>query len=242
MLIMIDKETGEVAIVSIPRDLYIEIPGYKEERINAVDYIGERGPLKSGPELLRRIFRKYFNVRIDNYIRLDLPGLQQIFEVLGPVEMCFPQEEVLRYQGKTYRFGPGVQQVDPEALYIYMTKRAGKDDIDRIRRQHRALLALRKRARDLNLLPKVPALYRALSQHVQTDLSLLELLWLARFAMDLPMSKVHSFSLDYKYVQPYTTRDGQRVLLVRDWNAVRKALERVFEAPPPDYKPAAACP
>jgi len=41
MLIMVDKEQQEVAVISIPRDTYITIPGYGKQRINVVDYFGE---------------------------------------------------------------------------------------------------------------------------------------------------------------------------------------------------------
>lgn len=228
MLIMIDKETYEVAVVSIPRDLYLKIPGYKEERINVVDAVGERTRPNGGPALMRRIFWEYFRVRVDNYLRLDIPGLLRIFEVLGPVEVDIACEQTLYYEGKTYHFLPGPQRLTPEELYIYMTKRAGKDDIDRIRRQQRGLLALRKRVKELDLLPKLPALYRELSQNVQTDLSLLDLIWLGNLALNISTDKVYGFALDYTYLQPYTTPDGNNVLIVRNWNTVREAIANVF--------------
>ena len=239
MLIMIDKDTGEVAIVSIPRDLYLKIPGYMEERINIADNVGERGKssrAKSGPDLMRLIFREYFGVRVDNYIRLDIPGLLKIFEILEPVEVDIACEQTLYYLGKTYHFQPGRQSLNAEELFIYMTKRGGKDDMDRIRRQQRGLLALRRRAKELNLLPKLPALYRALSESVQTDLGLLDLLWLARFAMDLPMDHVYGFALNYRYLQPYTTEKGEKVLLPRDWEAIRTAIETVFDQKNPVFQ------
>ena len=239
MLIMIDKDTGEVAIVSIPRDLYLKIPGYMEERINVADNVGERGKstkAKSGPDLMRLIFREYFGVRVDNYIRLDIPGLLRIFEILEPVEVDIACEQTLYYLGKTYYFQPGRQSLNAEELFIYMTKRGGKDDMDRIRRQQRGLLALRRRAKELNLLPKLPALYRALSESVQTDLGLLDLLWLGRFAMDLPLDRVYGFALNYKYLQPYTTESGEKVLIPRNWEAIRQAIETVFDQTEPVFK------
>ncbi len=234
MLVMVDRAKQEVAVVSIPRDTYITIPTYGKQRINVVDYFGEAGVVKikgGGPALLKKVFWENFRVRVDHYVRLDLPGFAKVIDVLGGVDIEITCPHTVRWGDKTIHFKRGVQHLSGEELMAYVRTRKESNDIDRARRQQRAILAMRNRARELNLLPRIPALYTALRGSVQTDLSLIDLIDLARLAMDIPAERVHGRVISYPLVRGTVTSRGESVL-VPDLPAIRRLMEEAFEQPP----------
>ena len=234
MLVMVDERTQEVAVISIPRDTYVHIPGYGYQRINVVDYFGESGVVKvkgGGPALLKAVFRENFGVRVDHYVRIDLPGFAKVVDVLGGVDVEITCPHTVHWGGETYHFKKGKQHLSGAELIIYVRARRESNDIDRARRQQRAILAMRDRARELNLLPRLPSLYATLRGSVQTDLSLPELLRLARLAMNIPPDRVHGKVIGYPLVRGTVTQYGEAVL-VPDLPAIRKVMEQAFEQPP----------
>ncbi len=234
MLVMVDVQAQEVAVISIPRDTYVYIPGYGMQRINVVDYFGESGKVKvkgGGPALLKKVFEKNFGVRVDHFLRIDLPGFARVVDVLGGVDVEITCPHTVHWGGKTYHFKKGKQHLSGTELMIYVRARKESNDIDRARRQQRAILAMRDRAQELNLLPRLPALYMAMKDSVQTDLSLPEMLQLARLAMNLPPERIHGRVIGYPLVRGTVTRYGEAVL-VPDLPAVRKVMEQAFEQPP----------
>jgi len=234
MLIMVDRAAGEVAVVSIPRDTYIYIPGYGQQRINVVDYFGESGVVKikgGGPALLKAVFARNFGVRVDHYVRIDLEGFAKVVDILGGVDVEITCPHTVKWGGETYHFAKGVQHLNGPELIIYMRARRESNDIDRARRQQRALLAMRERARELNLLPKLPIIYQTLAQSVQTDLSLRDMIELARMGLNISPDHVHGRVIRYPLVRGTVTSRGESVL-VPDLPAIRKVFEDAFDAPP----------
>lgn len=234
MLFFVDVQNQEVAVASIPRDTYITIPGYGKQRINVVDYFGEARVVKAeggGPGLLRQVFMENFHVRVDRYVRIDLEGFAKVIDVLGGVEVDVACPHTVHWGGRTYHFAKGRQHLSGEELMIFVRARQETSDIDRIRRQQRAILAMRERARELNLLSRLPQLLIALSQSLQTDLSIGEMWQLGRLAMEIPPERVRGLVIRYPLVRGTVTPAGESVL-VPDLPGIRKALENVFEQPP----------
>ncbi len=233
MLVMVDKEAQEVAVISIPRDTYIYIPGYGYQRINVVDFFGESGVVKikgGGPALLKKVFWSNFRVRVDHYVRIDLPGMAKIVDILGGVDVEVTCPHTVHWGDQVYHFKRGKQHLTGEELLIYMRARKESNDIDRARRQQRALMAMRDRAKELNIIPRLPAILAALHNSLQTDLSLQDILWLARMGMDIPPERVHGKVISYPLVRGTVTPRGEAVL-VPDLPAIRQTIEHAFDMP-----------
>ncbi len=234
MVVMVDREAKEVAVVSVPRDTYITIPGYGKQRINVVDYFGEAGVVKikgGGPALLKKVFWQNFRVRIDHYVRIDLQGFARVVDILGGVDVEITCPHTVTWGNEKIHFKRGKQHLSGKELIIYVRARRESSDIDRARRQQRAILAMRDRARELNLLPRLPALYNAMRDSVQTDLPLLDIIALARLGLDIPADRVHGRVISYPLVRGTVTSRGESVL-VPDLPAIRKLFEQAFEQPP----------
>ena len=237
ILVAVDYANRRVGVISIPRDLFVQIPGVGRERINTADVYGERQQPGSGINLVKRTIVDNLGLSVDKYVRVDFGGFEQIVDTLGgiTVTMDCPLHErwadpaapggvvILDYE-------PGDHALDGQhALWYVRTRRRG-NDLDRARRQQRVLLALKGRAEEVNLLPKVPDLFSALRDNVDTDLNLLDVLALARLGIELKREDIHSRVFDFQMAQPYTTPGGAAVLLPNK-AAIRHAFDQIWEAP-----------
>lgn len=237
ILVAVDFANKRVGVISIPRDLFVQIPGVGRERINTADVYGERQQPGNGISLVKRTIADNLGLPVDKFVRVDFGGFEQIVDTLGgiTVTMDCPLHErwadpsapggvvILDYE-------PGDHALDGQhALWYVRTRRRG-NDLDRARRQQRVLLALKGRAEEVNLLPKVPALFSALRDNVDTDLNLLDVLSLARLGVELKRTDIHSRVFDFQMAQPYTTPGGAAVLLPNK-AAIRKAFDQIWDAP-----------
>jgi LCP family protein required for cell wall assembly len=154
-VLTIDPATKRGGILSIPRDLWVEIPypdepGYFEGKINGVFVNGESlGYEGAGPGLVRRVIQRELNIPIDHYILIDFDAFIQVIDDLGGVDVDVP--EVL--DDPTFsatekpgdytplHFEPGLTHMDGQTALNYSRSRTGTSDLDRIRRQQLVIFA-----------------------------------------------------------------------------------------------------
>lgn len=252
LLAAVDWKARRVGIVSIPRDLYVEIPGVGETRINRADYIGESTKYPGGgPALLRRVLTQTLGLDFQHYVRINMQQFERIVDTLGGVTVTLPctlYEAVPDSHSPTglaeWTLPAGANWLNGENARRFATFRYYSSDFDRARRQQMLLWALRDRALQINVIPRLPELWAAFRDTVQTDLSLPEIIRLAQLALQLKPEHVHGLTFDFSLVEPTTTESGAYILRVRDPQALRAWLDSVFEAKPvPDSPPSKAeCP
>jgi len=135
--------------------------------------------------------------------------------------------------------------LDGAAAKKFATYRYIQTDFGRIKRQQQLIWALRNRALQANLIPRIPELWAALNDTFKTDLDLLDIIRLAKLGIDLNPANVHGTVLDRDVVGNYTTPGGGSVLTVKDQEALRKRLAQLFAATPLSdlgYKQGDRCP
>ncbi len=171
-----------VSVLSLPRDLFIDTPGYGSQRINTINLLGEQEAAGSGPTLLAQAIEQTFSVHIDRTIRMDFHGFVELIDAVGGVTIdveraivddAYPTEDggVMRIE-----FASGVQHMDGERALIYARTRHGSDDYARAQRQQQVLSALLgQMANPANW----PAALAALTRNLETDLTVLDLLRLS---------------------------------------------------------------
>jgi LCP family protein required for cell wall assembly len=81
MVLRYDRDSGDVALVSLPRDLWVEIPGHGSGRIN--------GAYAKGPDVLVRTVQESLGLPIHHYLEVDFQGFKDIVDAVGGVEVCF---------------------------------------------------------------------------------------------------------------------------------------------------------
>lgn len=82
MVMRYDKDTGEAALLSIPRDLYVTVPGHDgKRRINAA--------FNDGPDRLVQTVQQELGIPVHHYVEIDFAGFKSLVDTLGGVQVCF---------------------------------------------------------------------------------------------------------------------------------------------------------
>jgi LCP family protein required for cell wall assembly len=242
MLISLDRDTNSLGILSIPRDLYVEVPGYSQlQRINSAMVLGELQQPNYGPTLAMQTVQYNFGIRVHNFIAMDFQAVTDIVDVLGGVDLEVPYDIVdYEYPDMNFGYDPlilraGLQHLDGATALKFARTRHGDNDFERARRQQLVLYALRDRVLNLNMLPQLvvqsPSLLGALADNVYTGLTLDQIIQIAFTLKDVPTDQIRQGVVDNSYTMPYTTTEGAQVLVPR-----REQLARLLsDTFGPDY-------
>jgi LCP family protein required for cell wall assembly len=199
MVASIDPKTKDVAMLSIPRDLYVKIPGYGYGKINAANAYG-------GPALAEQVVSKILDLPIHYYVQVDFSGFRQAVDAVGGVDITVAQA----IYDKAYPcdVGYGICPYYQAAGQVHMTGSLALkysrcrhdqptgdcgDDTGRAARQQQVIAALRQRALSAGTLTnplKIASLVDAVGSHVTTDLQLGDIKQLALIIKDVDPSKV----------------------------------------------------
>jgi LCP family protein required for cell wall assembly len=225
ILVSIDPDDKLVSMVSIPRDLYVAIPGYGKTRLNLADNIGEAEHYAGGgPGLLKATLEENLGLTFDRYVRIDFQGFGEVVDILGgidvdvrcPTELWVPN---MKDPGEylLYRTIPaGMLHMDGDLALIYCRCRAHTPVFDRDRRQREVLLAIRNRVLELGvsgLLPRLFELLETMDLHVQTDLEAGEIVALAQLLTQIPLHNFSQSMIDLSLAPEWTTSEGAWVML-----------------------------
>jgi LCP family protein required for cell wall assembly len=234
MVLAIDAPNNRASLVSFPRDLYLAIPGIGYSRINTAYGFGEERQPGGGLPLLMSTIERNFGIPIERYVRIDFSGFQDVIDALGGVDVivdCPLYDELIYRYFETYSLEPGTYHMNGEQALYYARSRKTTSDFDRARRQQRVLLAMRNRVLEGDLLPRVPALWLAMRDVVDTNLGPGEIADLARLGATMTGRDLYGMVVRYPLVTDWTTPQGGMVQLP-DLPAINAALDRVWERAP----------
>jgi LCP family protein required for cell wall assembly len=217
---------GQVSLISIPRDLWVSIPGWENQRINtayqhgiSVDYPG------GGPGLLKDTIQYNLGIRIDHTAMVDFDGFRQIVDTIGgvdvPVSCAYTDWRLidpsynpeLEANWHLYTTGPGLVHMDGDLALWYARSRQKSSDFDRGRRQQEVLRALFTQALNKDTLSRIPELYNNFKETVVTDLGLGDILQLAVYAPKMTNADIRGYYIRPPYVSSWITPGGAYVLL-----------------------------
>lgn len=233
MVVSVDPADESMAILSIPRDLYVLIPGYGEDRINTAFVYGSRtdavADYVGGATLAMQTISYNLDIPIHHFVLVDFGAFTRTVDLLGGLDINVPYaiDDPL-YPDMDYGYDPlyidaGLHHFDGAAALKYARTRHADSDFNRAARQQQLLLAARQKAISLgvtDMLLKAPALYREIEQGVRTDLSLEQLIRLATTLSGMPGESIRNEVLDQNYVTSYRTPGGASVLLLTRETAI----------------------
>lgn len=221
IVVAVRPRSGYIAMLSVPRDLWVNIPGHGDDRINVADYLGEskNGP-GGGPQLVAETLEANLGISVDRYARIRFEGLARIIDTVGGITITSERALDEWFWDETAPDGvshmvvaEGPQQMDGHLALMYARARHDSNDMDRSKRQQQILLALRDAALRPEVLPRLPALIGALSDTVDTDLRPGQALSLAGLAMRIKPEAYRLQVFDATMVRDWTTPGGAMVLL-----------------------------
>lgn len=224
MIVSIDPTGNQASILSVPRDLYVVIPGRGRDRINTAFVYGSAGNNPAGGAALSMQTIEYnLGVPIDFYILVDFSAVIQGIDILGGIDVNVPFNiSDPTFPDMNYGYDPlyipaGLQHMDGTLALKYARTRHVDNDFGRAQRQQQVVLAARDKALNLGiagLLARAPVLYQQLEQGIRTDLSLDQIVSLAKTASEIPAENIQNDVLDYDYVTSYRTEAGAQVLIL----------------------------
>ncbi len=244
ILVSVDPTFKTVSMVSIPRDLWVPIPGHGEGRINTAYYIGEvKGYPGGGPALAKKTVQYNFGVPVHYYVKINFEGFKRIIDLIGGIDIYVEKEindpTYPAYDG--YGYDPlyipaGWHHMNGDLALKYARTRHGSSDFDRLRRQQQIIMAVRERVMSLDLipklLPKLPELIQSFSDSVQTDIPIDLMLELAPLAREIEPQNIKRAVIDSSMCINTTTPNGAEVLIpIRE--KIRTIIEELFATPTP---------
>lgn len=242
MVVSMDPQTKTAGIMSIPRDTWVNIPGFDYAKINTAYFLGESYKLPGGGAgLAVQTVESFLGVPINYYAQVDFDAFTKFIDELGGVDINVPKTIKVSIIGgyvvhgskgdfrrEEKRLRPGVQNLDGATALAYARNRhTDGGDFDRAFRQQQVVQAVRAKILNLNMLPtlisKAPALYSDLSSGIHTNLSLSQIVQLAMYASQIPNKGIHYGLLGPDTALNGTSPDGQAILipLMEKFRAVR---------------------
>jgi LCP family protein required for cell wall assembly len=224
MLVSLDPDTDAIGILSIPRDLFVEVPGYGQlQRVNTPMVLGELQQPGYGPQLAMQTVQYNLGIRVHEYMAVDFEAVISIIDLVGGVDIDVPYDiSDPSYPNMWYGYDPlyiraGMQHMNGEMALKYARTRHSSNDLRRAERQQQVLYALRDKVLDANMLPGLivqsPALWGQLSDNMYTGLTLDQMIQLAWYLKDVPKDNIRTGVISERYVMPYTTAGGAAVLI-----------------------------
>jgi len=251
VLVSIKKSAGQLALISVPRDLYIPAPGLgKKEKINFAYAYG-------GLDFAKKVISYTTNVYIDHALVSNFNAFQEVIEALGGVNVYleYPFEETFQWaqEGReenrywfkkeiggeekwVFHLPAGQNFLDGQTALYYVRSRFSTSDFDRMRRQQQVLMAVKDKALSLGVLAnpfKIYELLDILGKNIKTDMNLKDIKNLINlvFESDTEHIRTKVFDTTPEGLLYQTFIDGQYVLLPigDDYNKIQEAVKKIFD-------------
>lgn len=224
MLVSIDPDAHSLGILSIPRDLYVEVPGYSElQRINTPMVLGELRQPGYGPQLMMQTVQYNLGIRVHDYVVADFKAFIALVDAIGGIDVNLtynisdPIYPDMYYGYDPFYLQAGDHHLDGATALKFARTRHGSSDFQRAQRQQQVIFAIRDRVLNLQMLPQLivqaPTLLNELSQDVSTGLTVDQMIHLALYLKDIPPENIHTGVIDESYTSGYTTSSGASVLV-----------------------------
>lgn len=237
IVILLPKE-GQVSLISIPRDLWVYIPQWGNQRINTAYQHGELSNYPGGgPGLLKDTILYNLGINIDHTTMVEFNGFRHIIDTLGgidvPVACPYTDWRLIdpsydpNYEDNwwLYTVGPGMVHMDGDLSLWYARSRMRSSDFDRGRRQQELLRAIYGRVLSTGTIARVPALYNDLTTILETDITLTQILQLSLLVPKLGNANIRGYYIRPPLVTSWITPGGAYVLLPNEAPMKQMLLE-----------------
>ncbi|MBL1128572.1 MAG: hypothetical protein HND44_08765 [Chloroflexi bacterium] len=241
ILVSIDRENKTATMLSLPRDLYVVIPGWRMTRINLAlphghgsDYPG------AGGGLIKDTIAYNLGIPVDYYARIGFDGFKTAVDIVGGIDMVVncpltdwrlisPElDPEVEENWELFTLEPGIQPMDGDLALWFARSRRTTNDFERGLRQQRVLQAIFRQGLALEMLPQLPNLWNAYRQHVETDIPLPVMLELAALAPAVEANGVRHLTLPYAAFKSWRDPSGSSVQLLQ-WAEAEPTLRRLME-------------
>lgn len=234
IILSINKNTEQMTMVSVMRDLYVQIPGYSDNRINAAYAFG-------GFELLDATLEQNFGVVIDYNVEVNFNGFKDIVDKVGGIDVELTEAEVeymnsarfastMHYK-KEQNFTVGLNHLDGTQALCYARIRRVGDDFARTQRQRTIIQTVYQTAKEQSW-TKLLDIYDSVADDLTTDMSPLQLVSVAFSGYNMGLDSINSYRVPSDGSYRNETIKQMAVLVPIDWNATRAEMKEYLYGTP----------
>jgi LCP family protein required for cell wall assembly len=235
ILLTVDPVKKTAGILTIPRDLWVNIPNYGYYKINQAYYFGELDNLPDvgGPGLAIATVEQLLGVPIDYFAQVDFNAFIRVIDEIGGIKIEVSQEITIDPigPGNTVVLDPGTHTLPGDLALAYARNRkTAGGDFDRGSRQRQVIMAIRDRVMELGigtLVEKAPVLYQEISAGVHTNLSLDQAISLAWTVSQIPPENIVQAAIGTEQVIMARSADNLDILVPMP-DKIREVRDLVF--------------
>lgn len=219
ILTTFQPDRSYVGMLSIPRDLWVTIPGQGENRINTAHIFAEGAVPGTGPEAAMEVVRQNFGVDVDYYVRFEFTDLEAVVEALGgiPIEL----DQLMA------GLPPGSYVLNGEQALAFVRNREGTDDFFRMEQGQFFLKAVLKHVLNPTTWPRIPLAIFELFTAVDSDVPIWMWPRLTLTLLRVGPSNIDGRIIDRSMAQGFITQGGAAVLLP-NWDLINPMLMEMF--------------
>lgn len=236
MILSYKRKTGEVALLSIPRDLWVDIPNYGKQRINFAYGAGKaEAPPYGGLRLAKEVVGEVTGIDLDSVVVVDTEALKEIVDILGGLEIYEDRYFSLQFYHNYVTIHPGLNYLSGDEVLAYAGSRAVDSDFGRMKRQQKVILAIKDKVLSLGLLTrpdKIWNILNGLENHLKTDIPLPQLKELIQLASTLEIQDIKQVVFDTSnYLYSTHTSAGAYILLPKagDFSEIQEKCQSIFK-------------
>ncbi len=244
IIVAINREGPTASMLSLPRDLWVYIPGWQMNRINTALSRGSSASYPGGAvKQLTDTILYNFGVPIHYYAQVDFTGFKDAVDAIGGVEVavsCHLRDWRLKSpelnpeveeNWEIFNLEPGIYDMDGDMALWYARSRRTTSDFDRGRRQQQVLRAMLNTGVDLNLLPQAPEFWSTYKDSVKTDLDIGRMLQLAALAPAIRENGIQHLYMVGEELQPYVVPASGAQVQLPVWDKAQDTFRRLFLPP-----------
>lgn len=208
-----------VALVSIPRDLWVTIPGVGENRINTAHFFAEANQPGSGPQAALNTIEANFGIDLDYYIRLRFESFREIVYALGSVEITLTQPMA--------GYPPGTYELKGRKALAFVRSREGADDFARMQQGQLMVKSILKTALKPRNWIKIPHLIQVFLAQIDTNIPLWQWPRITLALLRAGYEGIETHTISREMVTPFMTNEGASVLLPK-WDLILPFFRSIF--------------
>ena len=238
ILFTVDPVTMTAGFLSIPRDLWVNIPNYGDYKINTAYFLGEINhiPPNGGPTLAMQTVQEFLGVPIQYYLRIDFNVFIKLIDEINGVVVQPTTDIILRNSSNfpvTLKAGEKVTLDGATALaYARERHQTFGGDFDRSKRQQEVIMAIRDRILSYDMLPtlivKAPVLYNEISSGVHTNLGFDQVVQLAQLILQIPAGNIVQTTIGPDALIESSSPDGTESIYLPIPDKIRLLRDQIF--------------
>lgn len=244
IIVSINPDGPTASMVSLPRDMWVYIPGWTMDRINTALSRGAKADYPGGPVAqLKDTILHNFGVPIHYYAQVDFEGFKKGVDTIGGIDVAVscrlrdwrlksPElDPQIEENWEIFILEPGIHYMDGDMALWYARSRRTTSDFDRGRRQQQVLREMLNKGVDLDLLPQLPELWNTYRDSFKTDMDIGRMLQLAALAPEVRKNGVQHLYIVGEQLIPYQVPESGARVQLPVWEKAQETFQRLFLPP-----------